>query len=135
VQGRVRLQSHPRAELADVYGQADVVLFPTQWEEPWGLVPLEAMAVGRPVVASGSGGSSEYLRDGENCLIYSPRSSAGALADAVRRLAGDESLRGELREAGLETAAGFTETTYNEGIEAVLREAAKEPAGSAPPSE
>lgn len=125
VHGRTRFQLLPRAELKDVYAEADVVLFPTQWDEPWGLVPLEAMAVGRPVVASGSGGSAEYLRDGENCLIYRPRASAEALAEAVRRLAADPSLRSDLREAGLRTSAKFTETAYNEGIEATLQEAAK----------
>ena len=61
------LGAKPRAELRDVYAAADVVVFPVQWNEPWGLVPLEAMSVGRPVVASGTGGSAEYLRDGENC--------------------------------------------------------------------
>jgi glycosyltransferase involved in cell wall biosynthesis len=74
-----------RAELRDVYAAADVVVFPVQWNEPWGLVPLEAMGVGRPVVASGTGGSAEYLRDGENCILYSPIDSAEALADGVRR--------------------------------------------------
>ncbi len=54
------------AELA----AADALLFPVQWEEPWGLVPLEAMASGTPVVATGTGGSGEYLRDGDNCLVY-----------------------------------------------------------------
>ena len=57
------------------------VLFPVRWEEPWGLVPLEAMAVGTPVVASGRGGSAEYLRDGENCLLFDvERRAAGRLA-------------------------------------------------------
>jgi glycosyltransferase involved in cell wall biosynthesis len=75
----------PRDELRDVYAASDAVLFPVQWNEPWGLVPLEAMSVGRPVVASGTGGSAEYLRDGENCILYSPIDSAQALAEGVRR--------------------------------------------------
>ena len=52
------------------YGDADVIVFPVVWEEPWGLVPLESMARGRPVVATGRGGSAEYLRDGENALLF-----------------------------------------------------------------
>ena len=47
-----------------------MVVFPVRWEEPWGLVPIEAMARGRPVVATGRGGSGEYLRDGENCVLF-----------------------------------------------------------------
>ena len=59
------------------YAAADAVLFPVSWEEPWGLVPLEAMAVGRPVLASRAGGGpAEYLRAGENCL-HSPDDAAG----------------------------------------------------------
>ena len=95
-------------------------MFPVQWEEPWGLVPLEAMAVGRPVVASRAhGGADEYLRDGENCLRFEA-SDADALAAAVRRLAGDPGLRARLIAGGRETAAGFTERRFNEAIEREL---------------
>ena len=74
------------------------------WEEPWGLVPLEAMALGRPVTASGRGGSSEYLRDGENCLLHVPGDPV-SLAETVRRLAGDEALRERLLTGGLRAAS------------------------------
>ncbi len=76
------------------YDQADAVVFPVEWEEPWGLVPLEAMARSRPVVASGRGGSGDYLRDGENCLL-APAGDPAALAAAfagwprMRTCAGD----------------------------------------------
>ena len=70
---RVRFEGQAsRDRVRAAYDDADAVLFPVRWEEPWGLVPLEAMARGRPVVASGRGGSGEYLRDGENALIASP---------------------------------------------------------------
>ena len=95
------------AALAAAYADADAVLFPVEWEEPWGLVPLEAMAVGRPVVATGTGGSAEYLRDGENCLLHAPGDAEG-LAAAVRRLAGDPELRARLRAGGLATAREHT---------------------------
>ena len=110
------LGSHPRVHLAgaleprelrDAYAEADVVLFPSEWHEPWGLVPLEAMAVGRPVVATGTGGSAEYLERGVNCLLHAPADPAG-LAAAVHRLAGDRDLRRRLREAGFATAARHT---------------------------
>ena len=120
VADRVRFdgQRNSRAEVRDAYDGADVVLFPVRWEEPWGLVPLEAMARGRPVVASGRGGSKEYLRDGENALI-APADEPDALAAAVRRLAAEPDLRARLREGGLATARQHTEPRYNE---AVLRE-------------
>jgi glycosyltransferase involved in cell wall biosynthesis len=116
---RVRfLGQRSRREVRAAYAEADAVVFPVMWEEPWGLVPLEAMARGRPVVATGRGGSAEYLRDGENALLF-PAGDAEALARAVRRLAEDVPLRDRLREAGLETAARHTEDVFNE---AVLRE-------------
>jgi glycogen synthase len=121
---RVRFSTEPRECLGEVVGDADVLLFPVQWDEPWGLVPLEAMSVGRPVVASGTGGSREYLRHEENCLIYEPLESAEALAAAVRRLAGDPALRERLRAGGRATAARYTETAYNEAIAAALEHGA-----------
>ena len=111
---RVRwLGMRSRAELPAVYEAADVVLFPVRWEEPWGLVPLEAMGLGRPVIATGRGGSGEYLRDGENCLLVAPGAPT-AIAGAVRRLADDPRLVGRLREGGFRTAAKHTETIFNE---------------------
>jgi glycosyltransferase involved in cell wall biosynthesis len=117
---RVEFSSHPRERLPAIYAAADVLLFPVQWDEPWGLVPLEAMAVGRPVVATGTGGSREYLEHEHNCLLFEPRDSAEALATAVGRLAAHQNLREHLRSRGLSTAAIYTETAYNEEIERTL---------------
>ena len=105
------------------YDQADVVVFPVEWEEPWGLVPLEAMARSRPVVASGRGGSGDYLRDGENCLL-APAGDPGALAAAVRRLAADEELRRRIRSAGAVTAARHTAEGFNDAVAAEIERAA-----------
>jgi glycosyltransferase involved in cell wall biosynthesis len=100
-----------RAALPDLYAAHDAVLFPVVWEEPFGLVPLEAMGIGRPVIATGRGGSGEYLRDGENCLLH-PAQDSVALTDAIRRLQGDEVLRARLREGGLVTASRLTSDRY-----------------------
>jgi glycosyltransferase involved in cell wall biosynthesis len=112
-----------REELVAAYGEADAVVFPVRWEEPWGLVPLEAMARGRPVVATGRGGSGEYLRDGENCLLFEA-GDAGALAAALQRLAADAALRARLREAGTATAARHTEPVFNAAVQRWLERAA-----------
>jgi glycosyltransferase involved in cell wall biosynthesis len=105
--------------LAAAYAAADVVVFPVRWDEPWGLVPLESMAVGRPVVATGRGGSAEYLRDGDNALLFEAGDATG-LAAAVRRLATDEALRARLREAGLATAPLHTDAIFNAAVEREL---------------
>jgi glycogen synthase len=108
-----------------VLADADALLFPVLWEEPWGLVPLEAMAAGTPVVASGTGGSGEYLEDGANALLYAPREDPAKLAGAIGRLAADPSLRRRLREGGSETLGRFSERSFNEGVQATLEEAAR----------
>jgi glycosyltransferase involved in cell wall biosynthesis len=118
--GRVEhlgMRSH--AELPDIYAQADVVLFPVRWQEPQGLVPLEAMALGRPVVATGLGGSAEYLTAEQNCLLVEPE-RPDQLAAAARRLSGDPELRARLRAGGIETAARHTEPIFNAAVERVL---------------
>lgn len=131
VAGRVTFAGAvPRAELPALYEAHDAVVFPVVWEEPWGLVPLEAMALGRPVTASGRGGSSEYLRDEENCLLHTPGDPA-SLAAAVRRLAGDEGLRERLLAGGLRAASHYTESRFNA---AALREA-EAAAGATPLSQ
>ncbi len=119
----VTFTSLPRAELAGLYAKADAVVFPVRWREPWGLVPLEAMAVGRPVVATGLGGSGEYLRDGENCLIFDPEKGAAALVERVQALGRDESLRARLREGGFATAGQSSERDFSEATELLLERA------------
>lgn len=121
---RVTFDRRPRSELAGAYAAADAVLFPVLWDEPWGLVPLEAMAVGVPVVATGTGGSGEYLSDGENCLIYGPGDDPTALAEMIIRLRDDQPLRKSLREGGLATAARFREESFNLAVTATLERVA-----------
>jgi glycogen synthase len=117
------LGSVPAPALPDLYAAADVVLFPIRWEEPWGLVPLEAMGVGRPVVAVARGGARTYLRDGENALLIAP-DDPRALAAAVCRLAGDEQLRARLLEGGARTALEHSAERYERRVVDELEAAA-----------
>ena len=76
---------------------ADVVLVPSH-AEPLGNATLEAMAHGRPVVASRVGGIPEMVIDGQTGLLVPPATPA-ALAAAIERLLGDRLLRQKLGQA------------------------------------
>jgi glycogen(starch) synthase len=113
----------PRTALGDAYRQADAVLFPVTWNEPWGLVPLEAMACGAPVIATGTGGSAEYLQHDRNCVIVDT-GSANSLARAIERTAASPALRASLHRDGLKTASRYSEAVCNATFEHQLVEAA-----------
>ena len=116
VADRVRFGRSSHAAVPEVYAEADVLVFPVTWHEPWGLVPREAMSIGRPVVASRSGGGpAEYLAEGGNCLQFEP-GDARQLAGAVRRLSEDAGLRDRLVATGRQTASGYTEASFHDGI-------------------
>ncbi len=119
----------PRAELPGVLAEADALLFPVTWEEPWGLVPSEAMAVGLPVVGSGRGGSGEYMRDGVNCLLFDTDDGPSALAARLRELAGDAALRERLVAEGRRTAAAIAERDFDAAVTAAVQRAVAARAG------
>lgn len=120
---RVRFQTVSREELVERYRDADVFVFPSEWEEPFGLVPLEAMACATPVVATGVGGSGEFLLDEVNCLRFQAGDPL-SLAAAVQRMAADPELRADLVRRGLRTAAAFDVDRLTECFEAWLTGAA-----------
>ncbi|MFC4356665.1 glycosyltransferase family 4 protein [Halobium salinum] len=87
----------PRA----AFGAGDVFLFPTK-DENQGLVVLEAMACGKPVVLSDIPVFREYFTDGEDCILCSTHEE---YLDALDRLSGDPDLRRRIGENARETAA------------------------------
>ncbi len=88
----------PRAVLPDYFAAADVVVT-TPWYEPFGMVPLEAMACGRPVVAAAVGGLAFSVVHEETGLLVPPRDPA-ALAVALTRLFRQPDLGRRLGAAG-----------------------------------
>jgi len=114
-----------RQEVRAYYQQADVTLFTSMIEqEAFGLVPLEAMASGCPVISTCVGGSAEYCRDGVNC-VCTPPGDAGALAFAIRQIAAHPALRQRLISGGLQTASRLTLDRQAERIEHCLKTAVK----------
>ena len=122
VTDQITFSSGPSGQVPVVYAASDVLVFPVRRREPWGLVPLEAMASRRPVVASRSGGgTAEYLEDGGNCLQFEPGDADG-LAAALTRLAEHPGLRESLVRSGHATVRRHSETRFHAAIDQRLSE-------------
>jgi glycosyltransferase involved in cell wall biosynthesis len=93
-------------ELASAVASSDVLVFPSQ-TDTLGLVLLEAMAAGTPVVAAASGGVTDVVDDGRNGFLFPP-GNAGAAVDAVRIVLENPARRELLRLAGRLQAERWT---------------------------
>ncbi|CAM3291956.1 glycosyltransferase [Kibdelosporangium persicum] len=99
VADRVRMTGQvSRKAMPEILRSADAVVC-VPWYEPFGIVPLEAMACGVPVVASAVGGLTDTVVDGVTG-IHVPAKHPVALANAVRPLLDDEVMRGSFGMAG-----------------------------------
>jgi glycosyltransferase involved in cell wall biosynthesis len=76
---------------ADFFQKTDLLIVPS-WEEPFGIVVLEAMASGIPVIATNRGGPAEIVSSPLEGVLVPPRDPC-ALANAIETLAGDEDRR------------------------------------------
>lgn len=100
VQERVRFTGWlPPEELARELADASVVVIPSVWPEPFGLVGIEAFAAERPVVASDTGGIGDWLEDGVSGLSVRP-GDARALAGALNVLLADPARQQAMGAAG-----------------------------------
>jgi len=109
--------------IESLYAQADAVAFPSVWDEPFGLVGLEAMAHARPVVAFDVGGVGDWLRDAESGLLV-PRGDVAGLARALARVLADPEQARAMGSAGrARLAREFTPEQHVRGLERVLAEA------------
>ena len=113
----------PEADLADLYGCADVfaMLCRERWggleAEGYGIVFVEAAACGVPSIAGRSGGSHEAVVDGETGFVVDPHDSGGVRA-ALDRLLGDDALRERLGAAARKRAV--EELAYDRQVERLL---------------
>ena len=112
-----------REQLTREYAEAQVIIFPSLVEEPFGRVGIEAMAAGRPVVAFNVGGVREWLRHGETGFLV-PRGDVNKMAESVNLLLENPDLADKLGKMGRERAsASFDGERMLSRLEQVLAEA------------
>lgn len=110
------------ADMPAVYRAHDALLFTSEWEEPFALTPLEAMASGLPVVGTMTGGSQELFRHGANALTYTA-GRPDELAQRIRDLDANPAARARLAATGhAEVRARYAEPLILDRMERYLLE-------------
>lgn len=123
VADRVHFFDHlSREEVAACFARADVFALPSTGEG-FGIVFLEAMAFGKPVVGAACGGTTDVIEDGINGLLVPPREPE-RLAQALKILLQNESLRAAMGQCGLEIVRQkYQFDIFRAGLEEVLESA------------
>jgi phosphatidylinositol alpha-mannosyltransferase len=103
------------AHKARYFASADIFCAPATGQESFGIVLLEAMAAGVPIVASDIHGYKNVIQRGVQGLLVEPRNHR-ALAAALYKLAGDEELRHQMGEAGRTRAPEYSWDRVTEQI-------------------
>jgi glycosyltransferase involved in cell wall biosynthesis len=119
--GIIAAEEVPHEDVLRAWGHCLAAVVPSRWPEPFGMVALEAMAAGRPVVASAVGGLAELVRDGETGILVPP-GDAVALRSAIQKLIADPGLGARMGAEGRKRAAGYSADVVISAWERVFRE-------------
>jgi glycosyltransferase involved in cell wall biosynthesis len=98
--------------------RATALVFPSTWPEPLSRVLLEALALGTPIAAMDTGGTSELIEDGVSGLLAS---NVAQLGDALGRIVHDAPVRARLTEGALARARAFSPEALVPRYEALYR--------------
>lgn len=110
-----------RNDLYTLYQESALSVVPSIWPEPFGKVGIEAMSVGRPVIAADVGGISEWLIDGTTGYLV-PAGNSEAIADRVIRLFDNDTLRLDMATAAKRQAQDFSIEEHTDRILALYGE-------------
>ena len=112
----------PRADVAPLYAAADVFVLPTRYE-PFGMVIVEAMASGLPVVVPASAGATELIVPGESGAVVAAPDDTAGFAAALHGLLADPARREAMGRAAREAALTVSWPRIAQQTEAVYRQA------------
>jgi glycosyltransferase involved in cell wall biosynthesis len=136
----------PHEDVLRGWAHCSLAVVPSCWPDPHPLVALEAMAAGRPVIASAVGGLPDIVEDGRTGILVPPGDVA-TLQGSIERLLADPELRHQMGERARERAADYLPAAVVPRIEEVYRKAigqraggqgatsTEDPDGTGPPSE
>lgn len=110
----------PNREMGEHYAQADVAVFPSICKESFGMVALEAMRCGTPVVASRRPGFEELVAHGETGLLVDDPTVIPSLAEAILRVLRDPDLAARMGEAGRRRSLRYTPEKAAEQFKSIL---------------
>lgn len=103
------------SSLGHYFEAADVFVFPTL-ADTWGLVTLEAMAIGKPAICSKHAGSAEMIVDDENGYVVEPQ-AVSSLADAMEKFILNPGLADEMGKRAQQSMAQYTPETVAQFLE------------------
>jgi glycogen synthase len=116
----------PPEQIADLLATAHVLVVPSRWQEPFGLVCLEAALAHTPVVASMSGGMPEMLRPEEEALFF-PIDDAAACAGALARVIEDPDAAATRARRAFARAGDYSVARYRAAYDAFVEAAVRKP--------
>ncbi len=99
LEDHVFIDSYSIDEMKELYAASEVCIYPSSFDEPFGLTMLEAMATARPMIVTASGGMPEIIQDGINGFVI-PRRDYEALAEKIDILLDNARLRRRLGYTG-----------------------------------
>jgi glycosyltransferase involved in cell wall biosynthesis len=114
----------PHAHVLAAFRRCLFAALPSVWPDPCPTTVLEAMASGRPVVATRTGGIVDMITDGKNGLLVPP-GDEDKLAEGMGRLLKDADLRARLADGAQESVQRFTASAVVERLEAVYARVAR----------
>lgn len=123
----VEVDAQPfRTDVENFYREADVVVVPSRYAEPFGRMAIEAMAYGKPPIVAAHGGLTEIVTHGEDGLRFSPNDTE-ALREQLETLRRDPAKAASLGRTGRETVnQRFSAGAHCQAIEAVYRTIVKD---------
>lgn len=111
-----------RRDIERMYAAMDIFVLPSTCEEGFGIVLIEVMAMGKPVIGTSVGGIPDIIRNDVNGILIPPQ-DAGAIANAITRYLDDKGFRGNIAAEGRRTAVcEFSDNAMGDKFERMIQD-------------